>query len=40
MTSTVVIPDDARVWDEDDDLTVSDAPEANGTEDQAGGLSL
>lgn len=37
-SSTVVIPDDARVWNDDDDLTIADAPEVNGTGDQTGGL--
>lgn len=36
--STVVIPADVRVWTEDDQLTIADAPEANGTGDQTGGL--
>lgn len=36
--TSVVIPDDAIVWTEDDDLTIADAPEANGTGDQTGGL--
>ncbi|WIB25438.1 hypothetical protein [Curtobacterium sp. MCSS17_015] len=38
--STVVIPDDAHVWTDDDHLTVADAPAVNGTADQAGGLTL
>jgi hypothetical protein len=38
--STVVIPDDARRWTDDDHLTVADAPAINGTADQAGGLTL
>lgn len=36
--SDVVIPADARVWTEDDQLTIADAPEVNGTGDQTGGL--
>jgi len=38
--STIVIPDDARRWTDDDHLTVDDAPAINGTADQAGGLTL
>jgi hypothetical protein len=37
-STTVVIPQDAHVWGDDDQLTVADAPEVNGTGDQTGGL--
>lgn len=33
-----VIPDDVLVWTDEDELSVADAPEANGTGDQTGGL--
>jgi len=36
--STVIIPEDTRVWTEDDHLTIADVPEVNGTGDQTGGL--
>ncbi|WP_181431091.1 hypothetical protein [Curtobacterium sp. MCBD17_021] len=38
--STVVIPNDVRVWTEDDHLTLADTPTVNGLIDEAGGLTL
>lgn len=36
--TVVLIPDDVRVWDEADGLTLADAPDINGSGDQTGGL--
>jgi hypothetical protein len=38
QSTEVVLPDDVHIWTDDDDLSVSDAPEANGTGDQTGGM--
>lgn len=40
VAATVVIPNDLHVWSEDDNLTIADATEANGSVDQSGGVSL
>lgn len=38
MTDIVPLPDDAYVYTDDDELDTRDAPVANGTGDQTGGL--